>query len=57
MDFPYSGLKMAISAFIPVWLLHTPHKAGTSIVVRKPTKDSENLPTKEHQKYWESCQP
>lgn len=49
MDFPYSCLKIAISAFVAVWLLHTLHKVGTSIVVRKPMKDSENLPTQEHQ--------
>lgn len=48
MVFLYSCLKIAISAFIAVWLLHLPHKAGKA-VVRKSTKDSENLPTQEHQ--------
>lgn len=49
MGFLYSCWKVAISAFIAVWLLHLPHKDGTSVVVRKPAKDSENLPAQEHQ--------
>lgn len=48
MGFLYSCLKIAISVFIAVSLLHLPHKAGTSAVVRKPMKDFKNLPTREH---------